>query len=385
MTTPPNARPTSKQDDAARALASGEVWSQFCDELKALGAEILRPTAPRDPVDLAEAHRFLTRMLRSAFELIVESGDASVPALTVSLHETMKLGWDNPDNIHHNAYVSEAFDYRLFGRRGDAHTVTIAIYGGSYGKGEQGRDTLAFVRLDDLEIAPDGRFEIRLSAQEQPGNWIRLAPGSTTLMIRQTFWDRRSERPGEFRIERVDPPAPPPLDPAFIASALRRTTRYLRGSNKLFFDYSEGFRERAFNRFEASDPEGMRRNQGIPFNQMSSGWWCLERDEVAVLDFVPPPECPYWMFVLSNYWGESFDYRHHPIHTNARLAVRRADGSVRLIVAHEDPKQPGAQWVSTAGHRDGVWQFRWYALDGPPPLPEPRILKAAELSRLAHP
>lgn len=357
------------------AMRSGEVWEQFCEELKALGAEILRPSAPKAPVDLAEGHRFLTRMLRSAFELIVESGDAAVPALTVSLHETMKLGWDNPDNIHHNAYVSEAFEYRLSGRRGDAHTVTIAVYGGSYGKNVQGRDTVAFVDLDELALAPDGTFEVRLSAREQPGNWIRLGPGSTTLMIRQTFWDRRSERPGEFRIERTDAEAPPPpLDPATIAAALRRTTRYLRGSNKLFFDYSDAFIAAGINRFEPSDPEGMRRNQGIPFNQLSSGWWRFGGDEAAVIDFVPPPGCPYWMFVLSNYWGESFDYRYHPIHTNARLATRRSDGSVRIVVAARDPGLPGVQWISTAGHVEGVWQFRWYRLDGPPPCPEPRIV-----------
>jgi hypothetical protein len=366
-------------DEAYRAMASGEVWAQFCDELKALGAEILRPTAPKAPVDLAEAHRFLTRMMRSAFELIVESGDAAVPALTVSLHETMKLGWDNPDNIHHNAYVSEAFEYRLSGRRGDAHTVTFAIYGGSYGKGEQGRDTVAFVDLDTLEIAPDGSFEARLSAREQPGNWIRLGPGSTTLMIRQTFWDRRIERPGEFRIERTDATAPPPpLDPATVAAALRRTTRYLRGSNKLFFDYSDSFFEKGVNR---SRPAIRRHapNQGIPFNQMSSAGWRIEEDEAAVIDFRPPPECPYWMFVLSNYWGESFDYRHHPIHTNARLATRRPDGSVRLVVAHRDPearRTPSGsrrRAISTAsGSSAGT------SSTGSPPCPEPRIVKAAD-------
>lgn len=366
------------------AMRSGEVWEQFCDELKALGAEILRPTAPKSPVDLAEGHRFLTRMLRSAFELIVESGDAAVPALTVSLHETMKLGWDNPDNVHLNAYVSEAFEYRVFGRRGDAHTVTFAIYGGSYGKSEQGRDTVAFVDLDALEVAPDGTFEVRLSAREQPGNWIRLGPGATTLMIRQTFWDRRTESPGEFRIERTDATTPPPpLDPATVAAALRRTTRYLRGSNKLFFDYADAFAAAGINRFAPSDPEGMRRNQGIPFNQMSSGWWRLAQDEAAVIDFVPPPECPYWMFVLSNYWGESFDYRHHPIHTNARRARRRADGSVRLVVSARDPGLDDVQWISTAGHDEGVWQFRWYRLEGPPPCPTPRIVPTARVAGLA--
>jgi hypothetical protein len=312
-------------DKTMSSMLSGEVWAQFCDELKALGADMLRPTAPKAPVDLAKGHRFLTRMLRSAFELIVESGDAAVPALTVSLHETMKLGWDNPDNIHHNAYISEAFEYRVFVRRGDAHTVTFAIYGGCYVKSEKGRDTVAFVDLADLEVESDGRFEVRLSARDQPGNWIRLGPGATTLMIRQTFWDRRSDRPGEFRIEGTDATEPPPpLDPAMVAGALRRTTRYLRGSNKLFFDCSDRFKAAGVDRFEGSDPEGMRRNQGIPFNQMSSGWWQLADYQAAVIDFVPPPECPYRMFVLSDYWGESLDYRHHPVHTDARLAPRRA-------------------------------------------------------------
>jgi hypothetical protein len=368
------------QDESSESLASGEAWIGFCEAMKEAGLDLLRPTAPRAPVDLAEGYRFLTRMLRSAFELIMESGNAALPALTVSLHETMKIGWDNPDNIHLNAYISDRFEYRLWGVRGEAHTVSLAVYGGSYGKGQQGRSTIAFVDLDDLEIAEDGRFEVVLSAREGSGNRVRLAPGATTLMIRQTFWDRRTERPGEFHIERLDSERPPPLDPAFVASALRRVARYVRGSNRMFFDYSDHFIAEVMNRFEPSDPEAMARTQGIPYNQLSSGWWRLAPEEAAVIDFVPPPGCPYWMFVLSNYWGESFDYRHHRIHTNARQAARRADGSVRLVVAHEDPVLADANWIETAGHGEGVWQFRWYRLDSLPPCPEPRLVPLSELA-----
>ena len=66
-------------------MLTREAWNAFCDGLKEIGAQVLRPSAPKTPVDLAEAHRFLTRMLRSAFELIVESGDAAVPAFTKPL------------------------------------------------------------------------------------------------------------------------------------------------------------------------------------------------------------------------------------------------------------------------------------------------------------
>jgi len=369
-------------DKGHELLASGDAWRNFCRELEALGEEVLRPSAPKAPVDIAEGYRFLTRMLRSASELIMESGDAANPALTVSLHPTMKLGWDNPDNLHLNAYISEAFEYKLSGLRGDAHTVSIAVYGGSYGKKEKGRRTVAFVDIDDFELGPKGEFEIALSEREQPGNWIPLEPGSTTVMIRQTFWDKKADAHGRFEIARTDATGPPPpLDPHFVASALRRTTRYIAGSNRLFFDISDGYREEAMNCFRPSDPDRMGKNQGIPYNQLSSGWWRIAPDEAAILDFKTPPECPYWMFVLSNYWGESFDYTTRRIHTNLRQAPLRPDGTVRLVVAAEDPGLPASetQWIDTAGHDEGVWQFRWYHLDGLPPCPEPQIVPIASL------
>ncbi len=74
--------------DPENPLANGEAWSAFCRELDEIGQETLRPSAPVDPV---EGYRYLTRMLRSFFELIMESGDAANPALTVSLRETLRL------------------------------------------------------------------------------------------------------------------------------------------------------------------------------------------------------------------------------------------------------------------------------------------------------
>jgi hypothetical protein len=84
------------------------------------------------------------------------------------------------------------------------------------------------------------------------------------------------------------------------------------------------------------------------------------------------------MFVLSDYWGGSFDYRYRPIHTNSRRVAYRKDGSVRLVVSHRDPELPDSSWMDTAGHDQGVWQFRWVKAENPP-CPEPRIVKFAEL------
>jgi hypothetical protein len=58
--------------------ASALVWSGICRGPEAAGREIFA-LARQSPRDLAEAHQYLTHVLRSGLELIVEGGDAAHP------------------------------------------------------------------------------------------------------------------------------------------------------------------------------------------------------------------------------------------------------------------------------------------------------------------
>ncbi len=61
-----------------------------------------------------------------------------------------------------------------------------------------------------------------------------------------------------------------------------------------------------------------------------------------------PPKCVYWNFQLDNWWMESLDYEAHPAtHVNKANAGYMPDGSVCLVVAHEDPRPRAARGVST--------------------------------------
>jgi hypothetical protein len=348
-----------------------DVWSEFCRGLEAAGQEIFRAGAPKSALDLAEGHRYLTHVLRSALELIVEGGDAAHPVLSVSLGGSSKLGWDNPDNLHHNAVLDGRYEYRLSGTRGDAHYFSLGVYAGSYAKG--GGRVVAFVEIDDLEHQPDGSFSVVLSAREHAGNWIRLDPDTTSMMLRQIFWDRAKESPARLRLERIDAAGPPrSLDPEFVQSALSRALAMIRGTNKIIFDFADRFRAHP-NTLQPGDRVANERLQGIPAQQIAAGWWELAPDQAAVIDFTPP-KCRYWSFTLSNYWGQSFDYARHRTHLNARGAMPRSDGSVRIVVAHRDPAQPDASWLDAAGHVSGVWQFRWLAPEADAEIPQPRIV-----------
>ncbi|MBW2497151.1 MAG: DUF1214 domain-containing protein [Deltaproteobacteria bacterium] len=366
-----------RERDPYEYLRSGDAWRDYCEGLKAAGEDIFRDAAPDGPIDMADAHRYLARMVRFGLEHILEGGDPRLPVLSPSLCEVQKSGWDNPDNHHTNAYVSGDYEYRIRGVRGDAHYMSFAVYGGSLGR-EGGRRTISYVEIDDLEVAPDGRFELVLSKAERPGNWIALADDATTLMVRETFWEKSRQRRAELQIECLDESPPPRLDPEFVVGAFRRSLRFMRGSAKVFFDTVDPW-TREPNVFQEGDPEKAAQTLGIPGQRYRSGWWECDPDQALVID-VMPPRCRYWSLSLCDYWGASLDYRYWPIHVNKETAIHRSDGSVRMVVAHEDPGLVDANWLDPAGHDRGVWVLRWLEPDEDR-RPEVRVVPLEALRR----
>ena len=101
-------------------------------------------------------------------------------------------------------------------------------------------------------------------------------------------------------------------------------------------------------------------------------------DEALLIE-VQPPECEHWNFQLNNYWMESLDYSRQQIHTNKHLAQYRPDGSLAVIVAHQDPGLPN--WISTVGHESGTMCWRWVRANENPE-PNARVVKFADLPNL---
>jgi hypothetical protein len=76
---------------------------------------------------------------------------------------------------------------------------------------------------------------------------------------------------------------------------------------------------------------------------------------------------------------ESLDYRYYNIHVNKHSAKYEADGSVRIIVSHQDPGRPN--WIDTVGHDSGTMCFRWVRADSHP-QPRTRVMKIDEVRAL---
>src|SRR3546814_14341339 len=83
--------------------------------------------------------------------------------------------------------------------------------------------TTGFLDGADIVCDPEGNFTIQIGGEQRSGNWLRLAPESNTVMLRETFAVRAEDTPVRCRIRLVSPadrgmPVP-------IAQALDRTSQ----------------------------------------------------------------------------------------------------------------------------------------------------------------
>jgi hypothetical protein len=359
---------------AIERIMAGLSWADFCDDLKRAGEIILRDGSPQEAFDRAEGFRYLSRLTRVALESYVEFADPAAPVLRRPAHETVKMGADNPDNYYQSATISGQYEYRISGTRGTVYYLGFGTYAGGYGSQARSAQT-GYLEGRDLHIGPDGSIEIILSCRQQSGNWLRMEPDTSSLIVRQTFQDRRHETIADLRIERLGMEGPPkPITPEHIDRGLAAASAYVRGTAGLFADWAEGFAKLGVNALHKLDPRIAGAAHGDPNICYFHGYWELGSDEALVIE-TTPPKCDYWNFQLNNHWMESLDYRYHSIAINDHGAAYRGDGSVRIVVAHDNPGT--GNWIDTAGHHRGTMCWRWIRADHHP-QPTTRVVKVGE-------
>ncbi len=232
----------------------------------------------------------------------------------------------------------------------------------------------------DLKLGPDGSFEIAVSCEPRPGNWLPMKPDTRSLVVRMTFGDRSKETPARLAIERVGASGTPLLTAAELDAALARVVGFVRGTANLFVDWMTGPYAAHVNALPSDDQGRCQRAGGDAQIHYCQSRWRLAPDEALWIRPTRIPACATWNFQLSNFWMESLDYRYARIHTNKTLAQLEPDGSLRIVVAHRDPGPRWKNWLSTCGHSEGGMLFRWVEAKEFPPI-ETRVVKLAELDR----
>lgn len=360
---------------------NGEAWASFCDSLKAAGDKVIQHSS--DELDRLEGFRYLSRLTRGGLQAFLENGDPPYADILPIAHN-LKIGCDNPDAYYQQVPIDPAYDYRIHGPRGTINYLSIGAYSGGYTAGAATPGMQGHVEDNDPD--PDGYVDLLASVAEPtslaPGQrWLRLESTTTTLIIRNFYLDRTTERPSDLRLECLNPPAdgPGPLTAKKLEHGLAMAGLYVHGVTDLFLGWMEDLFAARPNTLEFLPEEDAAGGWGDPNQLFRHGSWSLEPGQAIVID-VPPIEAYYWNFQLNNMWEESLDYRHYQVTVNKHTAVYEEDGTARLVIADEDPGF--GNWIDPTGHRHGAWGLRYNQVveDIPPVI---TVLAASDLQAWA--
>jgi len=337
---------------AQTSQSSDDGWNAFLGALEAAGQTVRDNTPEGDGPERAEGYRHLIRLVEFAQSTFLDDRDAAHPNVARCPSRACKIGFDNPDQVYVGiGPLSDAYTYRVYGQRGTVDFMGFQVFDNPYG-GPSALDS------DDLEVDADGSWEVILSPEPHPGNWLPTTPSSTQLVIRLTFadWDREIE--GSIQVEVLEPTGAhpvPPLTPAEFASRVGTLATTIRATPLLFQQLrSDGY---PVNDFVEPDPEAFGlENAGLPTNIVSPGQYDIALDEALVVE---SPYIPvrFRNIQLGNRWLESLDYASRQTSLNGFQSHLDRDGVYRFVLVHVDPGVPN--WLDVAGHPRGTMFMRW--------------------------
>jgi hypothetical protein len=329
-------------------------WEAFCDGLKASGRDILATAEGADEVSRAEGLRYLTRLLRGGIERQIEYADPLDPFMAPTKNERLKWGLDNPDSVYLMTEVDGRYEYELTGNVASVPYFNLT----SAERGEDARQVTSGF-LDSAAVKTDaaGNFTIRVGGPERAENWLRLAPGSTTVLLRQTFGDRAAEREMSCRIRLVSdvgPDRPMGIDQAL--TRLKKAQGFFTNTGRTFLSLAETLR-RGENALPIADEALMAAMGADPNYRYYWSSFRVEPDQALLVHLPEVPQCESWGLCLYNYWLESLDYTRAKINLNKTTATPNPDGSVTILDAHRRPD--AGNWLDTCNHVQGAMMFRW--------------------------
>jgi hypothetical protein len=328
--------------------------------------------AVADDASVVEGYRFLVDVFSVALDIYVTT-DAARPELLKIVSPTRKFGGDNADAYYYYAPIDPARTYRVHGRMGDAVYLSLCIYGGPT-DGRWSNRIVSKINNREMTFGPDGAFELVIGGDRRPGNWIPLAEDAVALVTRDYLVDPVRDRQARYTIEAVEaaPPPPPPTD-ADLAVRLRRTANFIRDLLNICPVPTP---------FDANTVQEPYVQQAVTYGwaapdvAYAMGRYELAEDEALVIEG-RSPDCAFWNLCLWNPYMCTYDYRHHRCTVNGGQVRYEPDGSWRVVVARRDPGQPN--WLSTAGHAQGLLWFRWFLPADVPVRPTTRVVKMRDV------
>ena len=287
--------------------------------------------------DVAAAHRSLMHVLEGGLAGMFEY-DVAYPQFRRIVTPWRKFTGDNGDAIYFDAPVSPEFEYRVRGNINGAVYVSITIEIGTE-DGSMASRTDGVINDTQFDVDADGWFELRLGGEPADRNWLPLPEGASRITTRHYF---EHEQCGA---------GDPALEPPFVALTPNQLPKPVVPGD---------FGLSAFDAHYSMAPYYLEPHQAL----VITGRW---------------PTCRFGSLNLWTRHQQTYDYCNRPASLNRAQTQLEADGSFRMIIAHEDPGLPN--WIDAEGRVLGLMFWRSFLVEGEVETPQCEVVELASLKR----
>lgn len=366
-----------------------DAWLDYHQTLEQLRLQVeATPRFQETPQHRAKAYHTLMEMQAMAYNFAVAPRMLHPRVFLNSGWQThmFTLGQNGPDFLYGVLFLDGRQTYRMRGRMGDITLFLVQVLNGLFGE----KDVRAIGNFDfgDFKIEKDGTFEVMISAEPQPGNWIKLdgSVGYQFLLIRRALpqWDGDH---GELTLDRVSELAEThydadEFDEAAMAARIRRAASFVR---YLVNDFNINLYDMYFNNAKRQKnvltllPGTVTSQVGSPTSNYAMAVFELKDDEAVLIDLPAVPDAAYWSFQLGDVWSRSLEYCSRQTSLSDKQVAVDEDGAIRIVVSATDPGVHN--WMDTCGRVEGTIVFRNYRTKNRP-VPSSRKVKLGELEAL---
>ena len=358
-------------DDAPPALSE---WRSNIAALLPMGELTQRLRDPSDPQLRQELYRLMYSQIAQGYFALVYV-DPQHPDFWPGFNQAFNLFAPNPDNAYYTSPIDDDGVYKISGFRGSVRVVGFNLGSGMKFKRATGvlGPTLADYDIDEMHVnKKDGSFEFVLSPERPKaytGDWRKLLPGTTSILIRQISYDWAHEVDGRFAIERLDRAAIKPRASAEkIADDLKLIAQWAEGWTAMELGWTQGMRDKGLtNKVIVTDITSVG---GLSTQKYIQGLFDLAADEALILETEVPKQCLYWNIQLNDELLSMIDPLNRQTTLNGYSARLDRDGKFRVVISAQDPGVPN--WLDNAGlGKGGIWG-RWNKCSS---YPTPAITK----------
>ena len=358
------------------------AWRQYNETVDSTRQAMLSRPEAAHAIVRAQALYALQAVQAGAFRMIVAPRRNYPNLYREEIWGPYESTWGGPasDFVYQWTFLDGRHSYRLRGKRGTTRVADMQLWN-NYWSGTQ--RNLGNYDIDAFEIAADGSFEVILSADEHPGNWIQLDTSARNIVvqIRDAFWNWETEKRMHLWLECIDCGSPQmALNEAEMNRRLIAAGKFIRqAAYEMSMWYFDLVKTRAggANRFIAppnrnqdnADAGASPRALYYPMIfQITPGQAIIIESEV--------PQAKYWSLQLTDIWWQTLDFTFHQSGLNGHQMQIDPDGKFRAVISLTDPGVPN--WIDPVGSPTGQLFFRTYDAE-PTPLPTVTVV---DLERL---